>query len=371
MGIEAAPRSSIRLEGAAGTGTQKAEPMYRHCIYCSADLGANEALESFPVGRSIAFDAERGRLWAVCGKCARWNLAPIEERWEPVEDAERLFRDARMRAQSENIGLARLPDGRRLIRVGAALAGEMAAWRYGEQLRHRRTRHLRAGAALAGGVGLVALAGLSAGGGALVATTLAWRWLVRPGLQGYRDAEVLHTFPRAGGEPGARVHLRRRDVAGSTLRVATGGGVELHLPPLAEEAPWLREGVLHRTGIRTLVLPDATARRVMERAMIAVNARGARRRQLEQAVKVLEAAGSAQGYLAAAGRKRLRLHGGSEVYDRAPSEPNPVAALALEMALHEEQERRALAGELSVLEAAWRDAEPIADIADRLAVEGR
>jgi hypothetical protein len=56
--------------------------MYRHCIYCSADLGTNEALENFPVGRTVAFDAAKGRLWAVCRKCARWNLAPIEERWE-------------------------------------------------------------------------------------------------------------------------------------------------------------------------------------------------------------------------------------------------------------------------------------------------
>jgi hypothetical protein len=342
--------------------------VYRHCIYCSADLGANEALESFPVGRTLAFDAAKGRLWAVCGRCARWNLAPFEERWEPVEDAERLFRDARLRAQSENVGLAKLRDGTRLIRVGAALAGEMAAWRYGEQLRQRRTRHLRAGAALAGGVGLVALAGLVVGGGGLVATTLVWRRLVRPALQGYRDAEVLHTFPAAGAEPGARIHLRRRDVAGATLRSAPDGGLELHLPPLAEEAPWLGKGVLRRTGMRTLVVGDADARRVMERAMVAVNAGGARRRQLERAVQVLEAAGSAEVYVAAAARRRLRLHGGSEVYDRTPSDPNPVAALALEMALHEEQERRAMQGELSILEAAWRDAERIADIADRLAI---
>ncbi|HLM66831.1 MAG TPA: hypothetical protein VK358_04845 [Longimicrobium sp.] len=44
----------------------------------------------------------------------------------------------------------------------------------------------------------------------------------------------------------------------------------------------------------------------------------------------------------------------------------PVAALALEMALHDEQERRALEGELAGLEAAWRQAEEIAAIADRL-----
>ena len=40
--------------------------------------------------------------------------------------------------------------------------------------------------------------------------------------------------------------------------------------------------------------------------------------------------------------------------------------LALEMALHEEQERRALEGELWVLEQAWREAEEIAAIADKL-----
>jgi hypothetical protein len=342
--------------------------VYRHCIYCSAELGANDALESFPVGRTLAFDAARGRLWAVCAKCGRWNLAPVEERWEPVEGAERLFRDARLRVQSENVGLARLADGTRLIRIGAALQGELAAWRYGEQLAARRTRHLWAGAALAGGVGAVSLAGLAVGGGGLMATALAWRWLVRPGLQGYRDAEVIHTIPVAGGEPGARIHLRRRDLGSATLH-AVPEGMELHFAAVAEEAPWLAKGVLHRTGVRRVEISNATVRRVMERAMVAVNARGARPRQLEHAVRVLEAAGSAERYLAAAARKRLRLHGGSELLDEQPSQPNPVAALALEMALHEEQERRALEGELAVLEAAWRDAEPIAEIADRLATD--
>ena len=45
--------------------------------------------------------------------------------------------------------------------------------------------------------------------------------------------------------------------------------------------------------------------------------------------------------------------------------PKPTR-LALEMALHEEQERRALEGELAQLEQAWREAEEIAAIADNL-----
>ncbi len=41
-------------------------------------------------------------------------------------------------------------------------------------------------------------------------------------------------------------------------------------------------------------------------------------------------------------------------------------SLALEMALHERTERQPLKGELAALEAAWREAEEIAQIADTL-----
>jgi hypothetical protein len=36
------------------------------------------------------------------------------------------------------------------------------------------------------------------------------------------------------------------------------------------------------------------------------------------------------------------------------------------MALHEETERRAMEGELALLESAWRDAEEIAEISDNM-----
>ncbi len=75
--------------------------MYRHCTFCAADLGTNEVVETFPVGRRLAFDAAKGRLWVVCQRCERWNLTPLEERWEAVEDAERIFRDARLREEEQ------------------------------------------------------------------------------------------------------------------------------------------------------------------------------------------------------------------------------------------------------------------------------
>lgn len=55
--------------------------MYATCVYCHGALGANEVVEHFPVGRKLAFDAARGRLWAVCPRCTRWNLSALEERW--------------------------------------------------------------------------------------------------------------------------------------------------------------------------------------------------------------------------------------------------------------------------------------------------
>src|SRR5919107_4289777 len=130
-------------------------PLYSTCIFCHAPLGANEAVEHFPVGRRLAFDAERGRLWVVCRKCERWNLSPLEERWEAIEECERRFRDTRLRVSTDNIGLARLSEGLELVRIGPALRPEMAAWRYGDQFGRRRRRYfMMGGAAVAAGAAM-------------------------------------------------------------------------------------------------------------------------------------------------------------------------------------------------------------------------
>jgi hypothetical protein len=49
--------------------------MYSTCLFCNHDLGRNETLETFPIGRRLAFDAAKGRLWVVCKHCERWNLS--------------------------------------------------------------------------------------------------------------------------------------------------------------------------------------------------------------------------------------------------------------------------------------------------------
>jgi hypothetical protein len=114
--------------------------MFTTCMFCNRPLGSNEVIEHFPVGRRLAFDLERGRLWVVCRKCERWNLSPLEERWEAVEMCERLFGDARVRVSTENVGLAKHREGLELVRIGQPMRPEFAAWRYGDQFGRRRKR---------------------------------------------------------------------------------------------------------------------------------------------------------------------------------------------------------------------------------------
>ena len=104
------------------------------CLFCHTDLGANDTVPECPVGQRLAFDSTRGRLWVVCTHCGRWNLTPIEERWEPIERCERLFRDTWQRYTVENIGVARTKSRLELVRIGAALPPEIASWRYGARL---------------------------------------------------------------------------------------------------------------------------------------------------------------------------------------------------------------------------------------------
>src|SRR6185437_5908054 len=55
--------------------------MFASCLFCNSSLGANESIEAFPVGRRLAFDAKKGRLWVVCERCSRWNLSPVDARF--------------------------------------------------------------------------------------------------------------------------------------------------------------------------------------------------------------------------------------------------------------------------------------------------
>ena len=116
------------------------QSMYSTCLLCADSLGTNAVLETLPVGRRLAFDPAKGRLWVVCPGCARWNLVPFDNRLEAIDECERCFRDTRVRFSTGTIGMARMPDGTELVRIGEALRPEFAAWRYGRELLRRRRR---------------------------------------------------------------------------------------------------------------------------------------------------------------------------------------------------------------------------------------
>jgi hypothetical protein len=321
--------------------------MYKTCIYCNRNLGVNESVENFPVGRRLAFDKDKGRLWVICGECRRWNLTPLEERWEAIEECERQFRDTRARYSTENIGLARLREGLDLVRIGRPLRPEYAAWRYGREFLKRR----------------VALEA-SIVYDAFVRVYDAWVAFLTGGEQ--------RVITRVKAEDGSQLVLTRQDMKQVRLVTADApAGWILSVPHrigLAQRE-WWREFV-PGTDFETAELTGPAALRAAGKILPKINPYGGNERQVKSAVRVIEERRTLNEIFSASSREsgyapgRLTFDRDVSVLRTMPA----VIRLALEMAAHEEAERRAFAGELEELEEAWREAEQIAAIADRLLV---
>ena len=328
--------------------------MYSTCLFCNGDLGRNEVIESFPVGRRLAFDAAKGRLWVVCRRCERWNLTPLEERWEAIEQCEREFRDTRLRVSTDEIGLARLREGLELVRIGAPQRPELAAWRYGDQFGRRRRRHY---AMVAGGVaivGVVVVAGPVLGLVSGAAVNPAWQ-LINAGRGLYR-ARTMVRVPAPND-----VVMRTRLADLGRVRLSTDGGEIVLSVPVANVGSWWRYRGLHE--MQQLTGEDAI--RAAGALLPRMNQSGGSAEQVQRAVGLLEENQSPQRLFSQAAGPAARSSGWSLRPGALKLHKLPIhTRLALEMASHEESERRALEGELNVLEEAWRDAEEIAGIAD-------
>ena len=338
--------------------------MYSTCIFCKSALGANESVEQFPVGRRIAFDSHRGRLWAICTQCGRWNLSPLEERWEAIEDCERLFRRTLVRVSTDNIGLARMADGLELIRIGAPLRPEFASWRYG---RHFGVRRRRTHVVAASGIAAAAVAGIALGPTLAPALTLGAISIVAfPGLTtimgaipmvGVLAAHDYLTYDRVV----ARLPHGRRII---TVRAKHLGDIELKTDRAGEGAVL---HVLHDGGWAEF--SDTEAIHATSVILTGANRYGASDASVQDAVQQIEDAGDAPSFVAAAS-SRNSWRGGrvmsllNSYRGLGAMHLSSTERLALEMAVHEENERRAMQGELAVLASAWRDAEQIAAICD-------
>ncbi len=341
--------------------------MFSTCLFCHARLGRNEVVEHFPVGQRLAFDSAKGRLWAVCPECRRWNLAPLDDRWEAIEECERLFRATRARVSTDNIGLAPLASGLDLIRIGRPLRPEFAAWRYGSQL---KWRHRRAGIA-AGVVGVAGVATVAA----TAAPLLAALPLLAPAFVGLGASAPLWVVPGMIAMD-IKDHWQWERVA---LRVPGPEGQKLtvrvrHL----WESAYFTDRKTDELALR-LVHDGGAVRYEGDKALSAggrllarANWLGGASRLVQRAVQQIDTTGDADGFLRMTASRFSRFHGKRYMasYRRVGAMSLlPVERLALEMAVHEESERRALDGELARLADDWKEAEEVAAIADDLLVE--
>jgi hypothetical protein len=312
--------------------------MYSTCIFCHAALEANDTIEHFPVGRRLAFDPERGRLWVICRRCRQWNLTPTEERWEALEECERFYRDTRLRVSTDQIGLARLASGVELVRIGRPERPEFAAWRYGDQLgRRRRSAFLKVGVGL-GALGAVVVGGAVAGIG-----IGSFGWIIGQAGERIVGGSPNRIVARVDVPGAGEVTVRRKHVA--------------HVQLLGTDGAW-HIGLPHQKQI--VMLRGDDAMRAMGKLLPEANRFGGSRERVAEAVSVLERVPDPAEFFDVAARMAA-----TRFKPQLGTLPE-VTRLALEMAAHEDMERRALEGELALLEQAWKEAEEVAAIADNM-----
>lgn len=358
--------------------------MYSTCLFCTSALGANDVIEHFPVGRRLAYDEATGRLWVVCGACERWNLSPLETRWEAIEEAERLFRSTKVRVVSDNIGLARLRDGTELVRIGKPPKIELAVWRYGDQFGKRQRRSLQA-------AGLYATAGV--GALAMISAQVFWEGSIT--ATGGAALSVGSMLLNLGGSVGNTVQTWRKqqklraavyDDSGAAIHLSNATAREIAFATGGREFDWklrVPRYVMRPTGAfgrmlglqarlhynnDSVYLSGDAAVRALANALPHVNSEGAGKRNVRDALNVVNEVSNIPQLLQRASTTKSKRRADEYMDDGlAPlgGLPAPMR-LALEMALHEDDERRAMEGELHRLEQRWREADEIAKIADHL-----
>ena len=297
------------------------------CVYCDQPLDGDRV-------RS-AYDPWLGRLWRVCPECRRWNVVPLEDRWETVESYERAARDhGRTLLRTEHLDLVRA-EGRQLIRVGRAPRPELANWRYSDLLPSASARGLLAWLRRV----LLGMPsspfGYSAGYGDLDVDPARRHWLASPFLE---DAPTLTAaflqVPLADRCPSCGDPLAVAPWSFQSLRIAgVGGGA----------------GLVSLCGVcgTRVAVPVPEARAALRLGLSIVNRRYRDRSLVEGAAGVVDRSGGPEGLLYRLSREESAL-GELDLPER----------LALGFALDEQSEAE-------LLEAEWKEAEEIASIMDR------
>jgi len=322
--------------------------MFSRCLSCHRPFDENQSLERLRAGRRIAYDPDRGRLWTVCDACRRWTLAAIEERWEALDELEKLTRDrGRLIASTDHVGLIQVED-LEVVRVGETQLPEEAWWRYGSELLRRRRRQsvnqvLEVGAMVALAVATGGAFVAYAGGGNALSELQRWRRFGRVAWRGEA------TCPRCE-KPLRRI--RFRDSREIRVDATSPGDLCLVYPcSYCEKAGPPGFGPGHRIG-------GVTAEHVLRRVMAYRNFAGGKEKHVRQATDLIVAAGSPASLIREFGSGMLTLRQVGNVKKKLPR------SLALEIALNDDAERRLMLMEIEAIEARWREEEEIAAIID-------
>jgi hypothetical protein len=322
--------------------------MFQRCLVCQTPFPANEALEHFPLGVRVAFDPGKGRLWAVCKSCKRWSLAPIEERWEALDELEKTVRDrGRLLSQTDNIALIR-SGPLEIVRVGRANLTEQSWWRYGKELAKRRKNYNSLTTAGAIGVGAAILGGMTTGAFGFIGAWVLWEKVpnaVPDAARWFRfGGDVWRGRARCErcGQVLRRVPYRRR---GNLILLHHGESEPTGLAYKCHNCGDHREGGLHLEG--------RAAERALRRVLAYHHFEGATEKTVFDATRLIQEAGSTTDLT------RILLRDGRRLGDLGRT-----GGIALEIAANESSEQRLLELELAELEAHWEEEEELAAIID-------
>jgi hypothetical protein len=307
--------------------------MYRTCAFCNAPLDGDGGPSGLRVGRRLAYDEWKGRLWVICSKCSRWNLTPLDDRLERIEAVARAAREGRVAAATDEVALIRWQHYV-FVRVGKPPRVELATWRYGERLRSRQRERMKVVIPLTvAAVGLGIAANVAAGGGLGVFVWNMSRMVDWVYVRMIGNRKVVLSEPPICANCGSLMQLRARHV--QHARVVP----DAH----AEVAVLLSCPRCRREGAQ---LAGGDAVQVLRQGLTYLNVTRSGRRRAEDAARVVDEVGGPDRLVRDVARRELTLRS-----------LRPERRLALEMAVDER-------AEVEELERQWREAEEIAEIAD-------
>jgi hypothetical protein len=307
--------------------------MFRSCGFCNAAFDGDGGPSGLGVGRRLAFDEWKGRLWVVCPRCSRWNLTPFDDRLERIEALARVASQGRIAASTEQVALIRW-QRYDLVRVGKPPRVELATWRYGERLRNRQRERMKVVVPLTiAAIGVGIAANVAAGGGFGV---IVWNiHRIADGIYlrivGGRKVTLVETPICA--HCGTLMQLRARHV--QHARVVPDRHADM---AVVLSCPRCRREGAQLTG------HDAI--QALRQGLTYLNLARGGRRKAEDAAREVDGVGGPDQLVREIARRELTLRA-----------LRPERGLALEMAVDER-------AEVEELERQWKEAEEIADIAD-------